>query len=1031
MRHLFTKTTRTTFDRAKLRNLTFLYLIAFVLSLPLCSNAQEGIVGLTSNGGPQGKGTAFYIKTNGTGFSVMKGFADYGNTPNGNLFKNDNGNFIGMTNLGGTYNSGTIFSMTPTGAITILKQLNSATDGASPHGELIKGADGNFYGLTSAGGTNTYGTVFKLTPGGVYSVLRHLSFATDGTNPRGHLVQAKDGNFYGITTAGGANGVGTIFKLTPGGTFSVLRHLTKATDGGNSYGSLTEGKDGALYGITYSGGSFGYGTIFKITTAGTFSVVRHMNGPTDGGSSQTDLVQATDGNFYGTCYSYGPKGNGTIFKITPAGTFTVLRALTSTTDGSNPYGNLFQNTDGFLYGLNRSGGSGGAGTAYKISTAGTFTMLHSFVTATEGSTPNGGFVRGNDGNLYALTSYGGVYTGGTAIKMTSTGTVTTIASFNGAASGNTPLESLTKGRDSAYYGTTSDGGAYGFGTIFKICAGATSTLFSFNRNVNGGFPKGSLLLANDGNFYGMTYDGGSNSGGTIFKITPGGTFTVLRHLIPATDGGAALGSLIQGTDGLLYGMTSSGGSAAGGTIFKITLTGTFTVLRNLAYATDGSNPEGALVQGKDGNFYGMTSNNGRIFKITSTGTFTVLRTLNGTTDGYYPLGSLIQHTDGNFYGCNSTGGTNGGGTIFKITTVGTYTVLRHLNPVPDGKNPKGSLLKAIDGNLYGMNSAGGTNNIGTIFKITTGGTYTVLRHFTMATDGGSPMGSFLLAVANTGYAATAQTISTNEDLAKAITLAGTGGSPLAFNMAGGPYNGQISGSGASRTYTPNRNFNGKDSFAFTVSTGCIASPISFVKITVAAVADTPVLASIGNKTVVNGATLTFTASATDGDNQPISYSLIGAPAGATISAAGAFSWKPSATGNATFKVRATDNGSPALYDEEQITVTVTAPAGLAASQTVAAPVDRAAGQTVAAPTTFNAMAYPNPVDDRFFLRLQEPVDELTVSLISMNGVLINSVVYKSAAKNNIEVKAAHLKPGTYIVRLQSRAASQSLKIFKN
>ena len=135
------------------------------------------------------------------------------------------------------------------------------------------------------------------------------------------------------------------------------------------------------------------------------------------------------------------------------------------------------------------------------------------------------------------------------------------------------------------------------------CAGVTTVLHSFNRNAEGGTPKGSLIQATDGNFYGTTTDGGSGGAGTIFKITPAGAYAVIKHLTSATTGASPQGSLVQGTDGFLYGMTYSGGSSSGGTIFKINLTGSsFTVLRNLAYATDGINPEGSLVQSTDGNF---------------------------------------------------------------------------------------------------------------------------------------------------------------------------------------------------------------------------------------------------------------------------------------------------------------------------------------------------------------------------------------------------------------------------------------------
>lgn len=1021
MANLFTRTSGNNHKTTQ-KLITGLFLSILSMLGFTVANAQEILTGLTSNGGAEGRGTAFSIKTNGTAFSVIQGFADWGKIPNGDLYKDSDGNFYGMTNLGGTYTQGTIFKMTPAGAITVLKHFNSPVDGGNPHGELIKGTDGNFYGMTSAGGTNTYGTIFKMTPdGSTYTVLKHFSYAADGTNPRGHLVQAADGNFYGITTSGGANGVGTIFKMTAAGTFTVLRHLNKTTDGGSSYGSLTLGKDGNLYGVTNSGGTYGYGTIFKITTAGAYTVLRHLNGPTDGGYSQTDLIQGTDGNFYGTCYGYGTLGNGTIFKITPAGVYTVLRHLSSGADGGYPYGGLYQNSDGLLYGLNRTGGTGGAGTAYKITTAGAYTVLHSFVNDTEGGTPNGSFIKGNDGNFYALLSLGGSLTGGTAVKMTAAGAVTTLVNFNGAVKGNAPNESLIKGKDSAYYGTTSTGGTYGHGTIFKICGGVTTVLRSFNKNTDGGIPLGSLIQATDGNFYGMTSEGGTNGGyGTIFKITPAGAYTVLRHFSSSTDGGSPYGSLIQATDGFLYGMTRNGGTNAGGTIFKISTTGTFTVLRHLAYATDGSNPEGNLVQATDGNFYGMTSSNAKIFQITSTGTFTVLRSLVSGSDGSYPYGSLVQAADGKLWGTTSSGGSFGYGTIFNITTTGTFKTMKHLNATPDGRTPKGSLLIAKDGNFYGTTSLGGSYNVGTIFKITPSGTYSVLRHLNMATDGGNPLGGFILAPVNNLIANT-QSVTTAEDTKKAITLSGSGGSPLSYIITTAPKRGKLTGSGANKTYAPNANYAGKDSFYFSVSVGCISSAPAIVRITVTAVADTPVLAPIGNKSVIKNNALTFTATATDADkNTVLSYSLIGAPAGASINAtSGVFTWTPATAGNFSFKVRATDNSPQALYDEESITVTVT--------NSFAA---MSAAQEDKAVTKIEAAIYPNPVSDKAYITLAAPAEEVTVRIVDINGKLISTNVYHAAGKNRIEINAAPLSRGIYFAQLQTTEGNIALKFIK-
>lgn len=992
-----------------------------VFGIP-ASNAQNTLVGLTSNGGPEGKGVAFSISTSGNNYSVIQSFADWGKNPTADLVAGDDGNLYGTTSSGGTYGFGTIFRMAPTGAITILKQFDYTNDGGYPYGELTKATDGNFYGVTSGGGTNSYGTIFKITPDGIFTVLKHLNIATDGSNPRGRMVQASDGNFYGMTYGGGAKGFGTIFKITSTGVFTTIHSLDKTTEGSNSYSGLTLGKDGNLYGATYYGGSFDYGTVFKCTTTGTLTVLRHLNAPTDGGNCQSELLQASDNNFYGVCYNGGAGGSGTIFKVTSTGTFTVLRSLTWTTDGSNPLGNLYQHTDGFLYGTNTGAGANGDGVFFKISTTGTgYTVLHSFNEATEGAVPKSGVVKGKDGNLYGTTSTGGTFTWGTTYKITTTGVLTSLAQFHGAALGNTPFESLIKGNDSAYYGTNNSGGTYSQGTVFKICGGKTTVLHSFNRATDGGTPEGSLVLASNGAFYGMTTGGGSKSYGTIFKITSTGSFSVVHNFEGTTEGGTAKGSLIQATDGFLYGMTSSGGANGAGAIFKMSLTGTFTVIHSFVYATEGGSPEGSLVQASDGNFYGIATNGGKIFQVTPAGVYTVLRTLVSNTDGSAPVGSLVQGSDGKLYGTASYGGSFGTGTIFSITTTGTFKTLKHINGTIDGKTPKGNLVQAADGNFYGMTNLGGTYGGGTLFKITPAGSYTVLKHFKMDVDGGNALGSLIIAPVN-NLAANPQSITTNEDTQKPITLTGSGGGTLSFNIVTPPAKGKITGSGANRTYTPNANYSGKDSFTYSVSVGCITSTPAKVAITVTAVADTPVLAPIGNKSVVRNGTLTFTATATDADKgQQVTYSLIGAPAGASINAtSGAFTWTPATTGNFTFKVRATDNSTQKLFDEEHITVSVTAALNIAIAK------DR---QYVTAKKT-KATIYPNPVVDRFYISLQSPAEMVTLTIIDMKGVVISSNKYWLSGKSRIEGDASRLASGTYIAEIEIGASKQTFKFIK-
>ncbi len=239
--------------------------------------------------------------------------------------------------------------MTPGGSITVLKNLNLSVDGGYPKGSLIQAKDGNFYGMMSSGSVNNGGCIFKITSSGSYTIIRSLSINTDGGRSQGHLVQTSDGSFYGTNNAGGANGYGTIFKLTTSGQYTVLKSFTK-TDGSNPNGSVVQASDGAFYGMASGGGTYNYGVIFRITSTGSYKVIRHLN-VADGAYPSGDLIQAKDGNLYGMAPA-GGNYNGTIFKINTAGSsFKVLRSLNPSVEGGNPSGSLIQASDGFFYGM--------------------------------------------------------------------------------------------------------------------------------------------------------------------------------------------------------------------------------------------------------------------------------------------------------------------------------------------------------------------------------------------------------------------------------------------------------------------------------------------------------------------------------------------------------------------------------------------------------------------------------------------------------------------------------------------------------
>jgi uncharacterized repeat protein (TIGR03803 family) len=321
------------------------------------------------------------------------------------------GNIYGVTLLGGANSSidcsgetvqrcGTVFKLTPGGVLTTLYNFCSqpnCADGSLPGAALVQGFDGNFYGTTGYGGTGTCpyydglqpfgcGTIFKITPEGALTTLYNFCAVSceNGYDPLGSLIQAMDGNLYGTTNFGGTGtggpecgtGCGTIFQITPAGALTSLYSFciqTGCPDGAGPE-SLMQAADGVFFGMTGGGGANNYGTVFAFTTSNVLTTMHSFcaqTNCTDGGYPQVALIQASDGNLYGSTTSGGSNSGGTLFKITQAGAFTTLYNLCAQTDcfdGISPNTPLFQYTDGVLYGA-AGGGNPGNGVVYSLSDA--------------------------------------------------------------------------------------------------------------------------------------------------------------------------------------------------------------------------------------------------------------------------------------------------------------------------------------------------------------------------------------------------------------------------------------------------------------------------------------------------------------------------------------------------------------------------------------------------------------------------------------------------------------------------------------
>jgi uncharacterized repeat protein (TIGR03803 family) len=355
----------------------------------------------------------------------------------------------------------------------------------------------------------------------------------------------------------------------------------------------------------------------------------------------------------------------------------------------------------------------------------TFGLLYSFANGTDGGYPYSTLIQDASGNLYGTTYYGGAYTYGAAFEL-STGPETVLHSFgNGMGDGSSPFAGLVRDKSGNFYGTTYSGGASGYGTVFMLDAtGKETILHSFVGGADGKSPiYGSLVRDGSGNLYGTTKLGGTSGVGTVFKVTKTGKETVLYSFTNGLDGGYPFGGLVRDTSGNVYGTTYSGGASSVGTVFKVTKTGTETVLYSFAGGAEGEYPYAGMVRDSSGNLYGTTSEGGAsnvetVFKVTPTGQETVLYSFAGGTDGANPFAGLVRDRKGNLYGTTEAGGASGVGTVFKLSATGQETVLHTFTgATTDGANPFGGLVRDATGKLYGTTFVGGAFGHGAVYEI--------------------------------------------------------------------------------------------------------------------------------------------------------------------------------------------------------------------------------------------------------------------------------------------------------------------------
>lgn len=672
-----------------------------------------------------------------------------GQNPVGGLTAGPGGFLFGVTAEGGQNREGALFRFKGATAPLVLASFGGASaPGAKPSGPLLRGPDGLYYGVTENGGASGLGAVVRYSSTGVGTLLASFTGAANGSRPVGWLVRDKAGSFYGVTREGGLGGHGTVFKLAKDGT--VTRLVSFTNDSGDALGRRPAGGlalvGSDLYGVAEEGGGSGRGVLFKVTTAGAYTML-HAFTATGLRQPVGGLTRTADGALYGVAFSgSGAQTPGAVFRLPTSGPLEVVKNFTGSdgdAPGAFPGGGLVLGPGGALYGVTSQGGASNNGVVFRLTPAGEYTALAQF-TGTGGERPGDrptGRLLVAGSRLLGVTSQGGLRSQGTLFEVTTGGAFKSLHAFRDQdflPTGVRPLGPLARGPDGSWYGLTVAGGEFGFGTAFKVTAkGRITGLFSFTGNTGafpGGEPVGGLVAGPDGRFYGTTKQGGANGGGTVFAVTPQGQHTVLFEFSTDTpvNGSAPEGPLIVAADGRLVGTTRQGGVSSGGVVFAISTTGVLELLANMN--SIGSEPR-EIMQAPDGTFYGLFRPTGNalrgLFKLTSDGTLSTFVSFTGGSGlfpGSTPQGTPVLMPDGKLYGVTRTGGSMGRGVIYRVTTTGDYEVLRHITN-DEGFNPVHGLTLGNDGWLYGQLEEFGSNNRGVVFRINSANVYQRLKRW--------------------------------------------------------------------------------------------------------------------------------------------------------------------------------------------------------------------------------------------------------------------------------------------------------------
>ena len=667
--------------------------------------------------------------------------------------------FWGITSNGGTYNIGVIFKTDSTGSNQSIEyNFHIINNAKNPNGALAYVNNGKLYGLAKLGGLNNKGVLFEYDPINDSLIIKVNFDGTNGNEPYGSLIQASNGKVYGMTSKGGIHNAGVLFEYnTVNDTFIKKIDFNVTNNGANPKGSLIQASNGKLYGMTHSGGVNNKGVLFEYDINNDTLITKIYLGQNNlGAHPQGDLFLASNGRLYGMTTDGGINNTGILFEynITNNDFTTKIEFIGS--NGTTPYGSLIQASNGKLYGTTTSGGSNNNGVLFEYNIISDIILIKAnFNNNTSGRFPHSSLLKGYNGKLYGTTYSGGIYGAGVIFEYDiNNDTLIKKIDFNDDINGSLPQGKLTQTNNGQIYGMTVSGGKGKLGIIYNFNPYNNTLVTKQDLCVtpNGANPQKDLIMATNGKLYGVTNIGGLYNKGVLFEYNP------INHMINkiidfdgANLGAIPVNKLIQANNGNLYGMTNSGGVYNAGTIFEYRIYDNTVVKKaDFDYDTFGHGTYSALTQVNNGILYGITIsggiiNGGTIFEF-NININTILKKADfELTNGMFPTSSLLKTLDGRLFGTAIIGGANGNGVLFEYDLTNNIIINRiDFNGTNNGSEPLGSLIQSSSGELYGMTSEGGVNNKGVLFE------YDIINNtlikkvdFNGTNNGANPRGSLM------------------------------------------------------------------------------------------------------------------------------------------------------------------------------------------------------------------------------------------------------------------------------------------------